>query len=237
MVKKMHYMGEDESNRPMRRIDSFLVGVYRQVPFTYIWLFKRSFDKFLESKRKISVLDIGCGDGFAMGRLNLPRNFEITGLDIFEPYLKIAKGKKIYKRLIKMDARKIGIDKKYDIVLASHVLEHLDHAEGERFIKKLEKIANKRVIIAAPIGYFPQGEYDNNSYQLHKSQWRVDDLKKLGYSISSQGLRILWGNENIVKKYGIFSYFLFLLSLVSTPLLLVKPELGTYMICRKDVKK
>ena len=230
-------MGEDGSNRLMRRIDSFLVGMYRQVPFTYIWLFKRNFDKFIKSRRKTSVLDIGCGDGSAIERLNLPRNFEITGIDIYEPYLKIAKGKKIYKRLIKMDARKIEVNKKYDIVLASHILEHLDRAEGERFIKKLEKIAKKRVIIAAPIGYFPQDEYDSNPYQEHKSHWSVDDLRKLGYSISSQGLKIFWGNENIVKKYGVFSYFLFLISIICTLLLLVKPELGTYMICRKDVEK
>lgn len=236
MVKKMQYMGEDESNRLMRRIDSFLVGIYRKTPFTYIWFFKRNFDKFTKSRKKISILDIGCGDGSAIERLNLPRNFEITGIDIYEPYLKIAKGKKIYKRLIKMDARKIEVNKKYDIVLASHVLEHLDRADGERFIKKLEKIANKRVVIAAPVGYSPQGEYDSNPHQLHKSHWSVDDLRKLGYSVSSQGLRILWGNENIVKKYGVFSYFLFLISLVSTPLLLVRPELGTYMICKKDMK-
>jgi len=227
-------MGEDKSNRLMRKIDFFMARVYQRIPFTYIWLFRRNFIDFINSEEKISVLDAGCGDGSAMQSLGLSKNIEITGLDVYEPYLKLAKKKKLYKELIKMDVRKLRPQKKYDIVVASHILEHLSRKEGGEFIKRLEKMANKRVVIASPVGYFPQDEYDENIYQIHKSHWTVEDMIDLGYSVSSQGLRILWGNENIVKKYGMLSYFLFLISIICTPLLLFKPELGTYMICRKD---
>jgi len=235
-MKKLSYMGQDESIELVRRIDSFLVGIYRKVPFTYIWIFRRSFKKFLNSKEKITLLDVGCGDGSVLERLNLPKNFEVTGIDIYEPYLRLARKKGIYKRLIRLNVRKITTKEKYDIVLASHILEHLDRKEGEKFIEKLEKIAKKRVIVITPVGCFPQEEYDENPYQKHKSHWEVNDLRRLGYSVTSQGLRFLWGNENVVKKYKIFSYLFFFISWLSTPLLFIKPELGTYMICVKNIK-
>jgi SAM-dependent methyltransferase len=230
-------MGEKGNNNLMRRIDAILMPLYRMLPFTYWGIYFRNFKDLILERKKVTVLDLGCGDGSAIASLNLPKNFEITGVDIFKPYLELADKKKIYKRLIRKDVRKISVRRKYDIVILNHVLEHMTKREGKNLLKKLEKIAKKRIILALPIGNLPQEEYDNNPYQKHKAAWSVEEMKVLGYEVRAQGLKKLFGDESVVAKYGIFSYLFFVLAFVFAPILSLKPELGTYMICRKDVDK
>lgn len=231
----MQQMGESGSNRLMRIIDGYLLFLYKKIPFTYANLYKRNFQDLSRSKIGVTLLDLGCGDGSAIASVGLSNNFAITGMDIFDEYLKLARKRGVYKRLIKGDIKKLSIGRKYDVVVANHILEHLTKKDGVRFLNKIEKIAKKRVIIALPIGNLPQDEYDENSYQLHRSAWLPGDFISRGYTVRSQGLKILWGSQNIVSKFGLFSYVLFVISTLSFPLLSIFPSLGTYMICRKDI--
>src|SRR3990172_7516995 len=102
MVKKISRMGEENV---VRRIDNYLMGLYRIFPFTATGIVRSAFGKTLHKKGKVILLDIGCGDGSAMQDFNFPNNFEIIGVDISQPYLDLAKEKKIYKKLIKTDIR------------------------------------------------------------------------------------------------------------------------------------
>lgn len=234
MVKKISYMGEENASLWMRKIDGHLLGLYRILPFTYLGLFRSAFGDLLSSRGKITMLDLGCGDGSATQSLNLPDNFEITGVDIFKPYLDLAKDKGIYKKLIRTDVRSFNPRGKFDILVAAHILEHFDKSEGRKFLKKAESLAKKKVIIIIPIGEHPQETYDDNRHQEHKSSWQVIEMRDLGYSVRAHGLRALWGSENVVFKYRLFSYILFLISDLLFPLLFLKPEWGTYMICVKN---
>lgn len=236
MVKQIRYMGEAGSSVAIRRIDSKFVKIYRMLPFTYIGIIRNAFGKLLSTKGDITVLDLGCGDGMMMQNLGLPSNFEITGVDLFNPYLKLAKRKKIYKDLIKKDIRKYRPDRKFNVVFASHVLEHLSKKEGEVLLEKIENITKDIIIIIMPVGFLPQEEYDDDIYQVHKSTWYPRDLRKRGYSVVGQGLKFIFKTDNVVKKYKIFSYLIFLFSMLFQPLLMLKPEWATYIICKKELK-
>lgn len=204
------------------------------MPFTYVGIVRAAFGEMLLMKRKISVLDLGCGDGSNVWNLNLPKNFEITGVDIFKPYLELAKKRGIYKKLIRGDVMRINTRRKFDIVIASHILEHFEKSRAIKFLIKAEALASKKVIIVTPIGEHPQESYDNNKYQEHKSSWEVSEMKNLGYKVKAQGLKFLWGNADVIVKYNIFSYLFFMLSNLLYPILLIKPGWGTYMICTKN---
>jgi SAM-dependent methyltransferase len=230
-VKKQ--MGGGSSTKLIRIIDEKAMWLYRMLPYTYFGMYKRMFET-KNTRERITVLDLGCGDGSATYFLNLPNNYEITGVDIHRPYLKAAKKLGVYQKLINKDVRKFTTRKKYDIVIASHVLEHMTKKQGSSFIKKLESVAKKRVIIAAPIGELPQDEYDGNPYQKHKAVWTIKEMKNHGYSYRVHGLKKLWGNSNVVEKYGVLSYALFFLSFLSTPFLQFFPDKATYVFCYKD---
>lgn len=184
-----------------------------------------------------TILDVGCGTGDPMGVINHDKNYKATGIDIYKPYLKECRERGYYSQLIEGDVRKLSFkDRSFDAVVSFHVIEHLTKEEGLAMIKKMEKIAKKRVVIVTPLGHLPQEEYDGNKHQEHISKWYPKDFRKMGYKVVGQGLMAIYKDQNVVEKYGFLSNFIFVLSIFFQPLLFIKPEWARYIICRKDLK-
>ena len=103
----------------------------------------------LENKR---VLDIGCCAGFLS--INLAKKGAIvTGIDSSEYAIAAAKHNAKENQVenncefIKEDFNSIELDKKYDLIVAKDVIEHIQ--EDEEFLKKIESLLTEegRVII------------------------------------------------------------------------------------------
>ncbi len=203
-----------------------------QFPLTYMGIMKNMVGSDFET-----ILDVGCGTGTPMEIIKDGNSYiHATGVDIYQPYLKEAEQKKIYDALIESEVTNLPFNnKEFDVVICFHVIEHLEKEEGKRLLEQFEKIAKKRVIVAMPVGEFPQDEYDGNKYQEHRSAWYPQDLKEKGYKVVGQGLKAIYKNNNLVLKYGRWTNVIFALGMLFQPLLFVKPELGTFMIARKDL--
>jgi SAM-dependent methyltransferase len=74
-----------------------------------------------------SVLEIGCGTGYTLRALRdaLPRA-TLTGTELFEEGLHVARGRWPDLRLLQADARALPFDSEFDLVGAFDVLEHID---------------------------------------------------------------------------------------------------------------
>lgn len=203
------------------------------LPFTYPWIIKRH----LANNKKI--LDVGCGNGTFMAKVNEAGEFNVVGIDLFEPYLEEARKTGVYKNIIKGDIRNIGFrNGSYDLVHASQVIEHLKQKEGLSLIKKMEKIAKRKVIVGTPNGHFDQDEYDRNKLQRHQSAWKVSDFNKLGYICYGQALKFVYGEKGwletkLAKKYQFIRYSLFVLSYILSPFAYFFPNLGAHIIAVK----
>lgn len=128
-----------------------------------------------------SVLDIGCGSDSVL-RYTDKKAFSI-GIDAFLPSLIKSRAKQIHSDYIFTDIRKFCLKKKsFDIILLHEVIEHLTREEGVTLIKKLVRIAKKKIILSTPNGFFYQDEYDSNPFQKHKSGWTIEDLKIIGFT-------------------------------------------------------
>jgi len=115
------------------------------------------------------VIDLGCGNNSTLQFLNLPYS---VGVDIYRPALLESKEKRIHTEYILGDITKIEFKEKcVDAIVMTAVLEHLPKGEGLKLIRKIEKWARKKIIIAVPNGYQYQDAYDGNPYQVHKSSW------------------------------------------------------------------
>lgn len=149
-----------------------------------------------------SILDVGCGQGFPMQMIkNRIKVEKSVGVDLFEQYIKIGKKEKIHDQYIISDVRKIKfVDRSFDVVLALQILEHLNKSDAWRLLDKMEKIANKQVIIVTPIGGMYHPPVDNNELQLHKSGFYPREFERRGYKIIRYGRKELLGENGLVHK-------------------------------------
>jgi SAM-dependent methyltransferase len=77
--------------------------------------------------RARSVLEIGCGTGYTLGALRsaLPAA-DLTGTELFQEGLDVARGRWPHLRLAQADARALPFNADFDLVGAFDVLEHID---------------------------------------------------------------------------------------------------------------
>lgn len=208
-------------------------NILSQLPFTFSWIIRYH---LANSK---TILDIGCGDGALMSKVNSDKKYEVVGVDLYKPYLEKAKKSGVYKRLISLDLRKLKFrNKSFDIVLASQVIEHLSKKEARALIVKLEEIARNKVIIATPNGfvkYDPFEVIDNNKLQEHKSGWKVEEMRKLGYKVRGQANKLIYlPSTGLIYRYRKLKYLLILISYLLSPISYFLPNTCSCIIAVKD---
>lgn len=179
-----------------------------------------------------SILDVGCGQGYPMRLLHLVmKPGKTVGVDLFKKYIKEAKRHHLHDDYVLADIRKMKFKRKsFDVVLASMVIEHLPARDGKKFIKDLEKIARKQVIIVTNIGEMYHPPVDGNELQLHKSHYYPEDFEKLGYKVVKYGRKSLFGDNGVVHKINndLIRKAIFFTSIILSPLYYAFPRLADY---------
>ena len=144
-------------------------------------------------------MDLGCGRKSPI--LCSPSVRWGVGVDLFDPFLRESKERRIHSNYIKADVRYLPLkEKSFDAAFALDLLEHLSKDEGSDLMKRMEELARKKVVIFTPNGYLPQTTEDGNPLQKHKSGWVCEELERRGFEIHGiNGLRILRGHKARVK--------------------------------------
>jgi ubiquinone/menaquinone biosynthesis C-methylase UbiE len=101
-----------------------------------------------------TVLDAGCGEG-VISLLLAERGIASTGIDLSAPNIEAARaeaerrGVSHLATFIQGDAEHLPVaDQSFDVVISSHVLEHLPDLDAGA--RELTRVARKRVIVAMP---------------------------------------------------------------------------------------
>ena len=112
-------------------------------------IYQRTLDCILPGQK---VLDVGCGEG-TLSILMAQKGARVTGLDISDPNIASAskRGKELALpvRFVVSDADQLPFsDNAFDIVVSSHVLEHLP--DPDKGLEELHRVTKDYAIIAMP---------------------------------------------------------------------------------------
>jgi len=130
---------------------------------------------YIPQKSK-SVLDVGAGYGI-FGFI-IKKTRDVT-LDCIEPfYTDLPHYNKVYRGTW----NEVKLDRKYDVIVATEVIEHMNKDDALRFLDDV-KIYGNRVIIATPKEFETQTMYDSNPYQAHKSVITKSEFEDHGYNV------------------------------------------------------
>lgn len=207
------------------------------LPYSYLW-------NYLTAIGSVSaILDLGTDDGQFIRDISIGKNWTIDGIEIYKPGFIKAKSAKLYRHLWLGDLesvckRLVSKKRKYDVVLCSQVLEHLDKNKGKRVLKIAEKLALKRIVFALPISYMNQpAEFlKGNPYQIHRSGWSVLELEKLGYKVRGVGFKMFWSENGICRKVDKeFRWPFVILGYLFAPLCYYFPRFASGMIAVKEI--
>lgn len=201
------------------------------LPFTYPWIYRKHLGAF------VNILDVGCGDGSLMEYVNFDGKYKVTGVDLYKPYIKSAKEKGVYERVLLGDIRKIKFPKdSFDVVMSSQVIEHLEKKEALKLIKEMFKISRKKIIVGTTNGFFPFDPLeggDSNPLQVHKSGWKITELIRDDFKVYGQGLGLILRPGGLAHRVKGLSYAFSLISYLLSPLVYFVPRLSTYIIAVK----
>jgi len=104
----------------------------------------------LKSKQKLSILDIGCGNGNIINYL--PEDCSYIGCDFNADYIKNAskrhENRSVQFKLIDINISKPNFDQKFDVVLALGILHHLDDLSSKKlFQTALENLKEEGLLL------------------------------------------------------------------------------------------
>lgn len=202
------------------------------LPFTYSWLIKKKID----SDEIKTILELGCGTGGFGDLVNDQDRYKITGIDIFEPYLKICRKKGKYVEVINKDLTKTlpFKDQSFDAVVCLQTIEHLKRENGMKLLEEMEEVAKDLVIISTPNGECTQEKYDSNKHQRHLSTWSTSDFLKRGYQVFGVGLKWVYGKHSCVNaQVELIKFPLYFFSFLMNPLANKFPDIACQMVAIK----
>jgi cyclopropane fatty-acyl-phospholipid synthase-like methyltransferase len=133
--------------------------------FMHLDLYNDTYDMFCEllSKKKSTILEIGCGPGNITKYLLAKRpDFEILGTDISPNMIELAKTNCPNAKFKVIDSRKIeNIKNKFDAVVSGFCLPYLSELDVEKFIIDCKNLLNENGIIYLS---FVEGEKEKSGY-------------------------------------------------------------------------
>jgi len=154
--------------------------VYHEVEKTHFWFKsrRRYIINFLANfPKETSILDIGCSSGILLSEL-AESGFDIKnlyGVDISENAIHNCKRNGIPNSFV-MNAQSIKLEKKFDVIVASDCLEHLENDSKalENWYEQLDK--NGILIVFVPALMILWSEHD--IVNMHFRRYTRKNLKK-----------------------------------------------------------
>ena len=155
--------------------------------------FYKTFYKMLKPLKVTSILDVGCGEGFTLKKLEEKKiGKKNEGIDYSSDAIKI--GRKIYPELNlkKGDVYKLDYpDNSFDLAICTEVLEHL--ADPAKAVAEIKRVTKKYIVFSVP----------NEPFFIMANFLRGKYLKRFGNHPEHINHWTMGGFESFLKKQGL----------------------------------
>ena len=147
---------------------------------------------------KLSIGDVGCGNGALMIRLaelsrDVGTQLKFTGFDISKPFIDYGRMAAKYKKLTNIDFEQLNIEKEelpgdFDVIICSEVLEHVKKPELmlEKLYLSLHSggylvltTPNSKNLIKYPFLFLKKGVSQRDSQEMSKFLTKAEQKHKL----------------------------------------------------------
>jgi SAM-dependent methyltransferase len=149
-----------------------------------------------------NLLDIGCGIGVNIKRININHpDIKVSGSDLTEDIIKLAR-KYVNNpdvNFILNDISKNSVNDKFDLVLCSQVLEHIE--DDVAALKNIYKISKKYILITVPSGNY-------NSTSTIVGHCRHYSRSELLQKVGSSGFKVISVFEWGFPFHSLYKYIL-----------------------------
>lgn len=215
---------------------------FRKIQYLIPWTYPAEIKRLIPTGS--TVFDIGCGDGHLMSWINSKGEYQVTGVDINKQDLDLAKNRRclfkdvvsVYQDLIVLDISKKLPQKKFDVVLCSQVVEHFDKKDALKLIKRIEKLAKKRAIVATTNGFFQFDSRVPAKHDIHLSGWSPQEFLAAGFKVQGSGLKVVYKPGSLKDIVPNFLHpLLFAISYIATPILRSFYSASLLLITHKDM--
>ena len=155
--------------------------------------FYKQLFKMIKPLKAISILDVGCGEGITLKKLEEKRiGKNNVGIDFSKDAISI--GKKVYPKLSLFlgDVYQMQYkDNSFDLSLCTEVLEHLE--DPVKAVAEIKRVTGKYIIFSVP----------NEPFFIGANLLRGKYLKSLGNHPEHINHWSAWGFESFLRKQGL----------------------------------
>jgi ubiquinone/menaquinone biosynthesis C-methylase UbiE len=113
----------------------------------------KEFETYLENKRMLKILEIGCSTGNLSNKIIDMKKNEYIGIDTEENYINYAKKKYKLGNFICMNGISLDFsDNTFDLIIISSVLHHNSDDQAKKIIQESRRVLKKRsfILISEP---------------------------------------------------------------------------------------
>lgn len=158
--------------------------------------------------KKGKVLDVGCGAGYPVSQFFVKRGYGVTGIDLSNEMIKIAKKNVPEGNFIKQDMLKMNFpENTFNIIVSFFAIIHVPREQHQKILKKMYKLLKKQGILFISMGIEDLETDINNNWLGTKMYWSNFDKETNLKLVKKAGFKILW-NKIIGPKNDAFVWIL-----------------------------
>jgi cyclopropane fatty-acyl-phospholipid synthase-like methyltransferase len=160
------------------------------------------FDKLMSDElisrlnKNSKILDMGCGIGLPHDKYFADNKFKITGIDISEKHISLAKNNVKNAEYLVGDFFSKEVKGKYDAIVSFFAIFHIPRTEHKKLFKKINSLLNKGGYILITLGAEEMKCDINPDFVGAPMAWSSYSVEKNKKLIQESGFKIIMAVED-----------------------------------------